>query len=96
MTQKQNGPETGVARPEALADKGDSMALDFDNLPTHLLLSGTVGMGKSVTIAYALRALAMNRNGGTEDGLSDTEDADAAGGNAELQSGCADSADCPE
>ena len=96
MTQKQNGMETGVAMPEAPTDKGDPMALDFDNLPTRLLLCGTVGMGKSVTIAYALRALAMNRNAGTEDGLSDAEGADDASGNAELQSGCADSADCPE
>lgn len=107
MTHKQDGLETGIARPEGSAEKGEPRTLDLDKLPTHLLLSGTVGSGKSVTIAYALRALMadperkigvlpLDPAASTEKGSSGMVGTDASDGGAEHPPASADDTGCPE
>lgn len=107
MTQNRNGTENDVVNQEGQAEAGEVVKLDLDKLSAHLLLTGTVGSGKSVSIAYALRALMadperkigvlpLEPEGSMEDGLSGIDEMDAADGGTAQQPACADDAGCPE
>lgn len=107
MTQNRDGMEIGVVNQERQEETGQTVKLDLDKLPTHLLLSGTVGSGKSVTIAYALRALMADPErkigvlppdpaASTETGSSGMVGTDASDGSAEHPPASADGAGCPK